>query len=238
MVPLLHESYARSMTSHGYGHGFYEPESAEDVRPGLCGYIDDSGRFQTIVDLADKTAVAENGYSAIVTPDRMLTTSRRWGPKESSSVKKRETRFEAGASGAIAGVPADASMLLTYSHSSDFGAVLLCPGDILNEGYRQKSPFRKWASENAKNILECCPDVKQHGLFVVTSTWLTTDVSTTAWRDPSKQINIGVKIGVPGIGKLGPSYEYYRAQSSGSWIDADVSIDTSRRTEESGKALT
>ena len=210
------------MTCHGYGYGFYEPESTKDVRPGLCGYIDDSGRWQTIVDLAHPAAISQKGYSAFSYNDKMQTTRRRWGPKTSSSVIQKETRIDASVSGASASVPVNASILWTYSHSSNFGAILLCPEDITNEGYRQKSPFRSWATSNAKSLFKNCPDVKEHGFFIITSTWHTTEAFTTAWSNPTNQVQIGVKVGAACVGEAGQSFEYYRADAAGSWIEADV----------------
>lgn len=223
-MPLsLQDSYARSMACHGYGHGFYEPESADDVRPGYCGYIDESGRWQTILDLSKKEEMIQAGFDEPPIAYNMPTTKRRWGPKTSSAVVGKKTHIEAGASALPAGVPLDASVLWTYSHASDFGAVLLCSDDVVNEGIRQKSPYSRWALKNAKAISKAFPDVKAHGFFIVTSTWSTSAVSTTAWSNPSKQIEVGVKLGVAGVGDVGPSFEYYRAHTSGSWIDADVS---------------
>jgi hypothetical protein len=151
---FIASSYAKSMTNHGYGYGFYDPESTKDVQPGLCNYVDDSGQWQTIVDLSNHGLLSKKGYSTIAAVETMSTTKRRWGPKTSSSVVRKETTLDVKAS--------DASILWTYGHSSDFGAIVLCPGDVVNDGYQQKSPFRKWAKENAKEILKNHLGVKKH----------------------------------------------------------------------------
>lgn len=229
MARSLHQNYADSMTYHGYGHGFYEPESTKDVRSGLCGYIDDTGRWQTIIDLTKPADILKDGYTAIGAVDRMATTKRRWGPKSSSSVSRDETSLDATASGAATGFPIDASILWTYSHSSDFGAIVLCPTDVVNEGYRQKAPFRAWALQNAKALLRKYPDVKGNGLFIITSTWSTKDVFTTAWTNPKNRVKIGVKVGATGIAGAGTSKEYYREHSAGSWIEADTKVCYSLR---------
>ncbi|PVH86406.1 hypothetical protein DL98DRAFT_582971 [Cadophora sp. DSE1049] len=203
MTRTLHDMYARSMQCHGYGHGFYEPESSDEVYPGLCGYIDESGRWQTVLDLADTTKTMEPGFTKLEIGPRMAPSKRRWDPKTSSAVIEKKTHLEAGVSALPTGIPVDASILWTYSHASDFRSI------------------PEMGFGNAKQILKAYPDVKKSGFFVVTSTWTTSSVSTTAWNNPSNQVEVGARVGVEGIGELGPSFEYFRTESSGSWVDAD-----------------
>jgi hypothetical protein len=55
----------------------------------------------------------------------------------------------------------------TYSHSSNFGTVmLLCPAEVVNEGYQRKPTFSSWARKNAKALMKDCSDVKEHGFFI------------------------------------------------------------------------
>ncbi|CZR67963.1 uncharacterized protein PAC_17862 [Phialocephala subalpina] len=118
----------------------------------------------------------------------------------SSGVVQAETHIEAGVA---AGFPVDVSLLWSYHHSSDFGAIQICTDQVINESYRQKVPFSRWANnENTKVLLKDCPDIKAHGFFIITSTWSTTDVLTAAWTNPEHHVEIGVKVEVPGMDKL------------------------------------
>jgi hypothetical protein len=94
-----------------YGYGFYEPESAFEVRPALCDYIDESGRWQSIIDLTDSEGLLWGLYSILDPTERMRPRKRYWGPKTASSVNRKETHLETGASGTTTGLPMDASIL-------------------------------------------------------------------------------------------------------------------------------
>jgi hypothetical protein len=87
------------MTYHGYGHAFYEPESSQVLRPGFYGYIDNSGCWQTIVGSTNADKVKEKGFSELEQVVKMRTTQRLWGPKISTSVVRKETTLNTGASG-------------------------------------------------------------------------------------------------------------------------------------------
>lgn len=224
MAPTIHQDYANAMGFHGYGHAFYEPESAQVVRPGLCGYIDNSGIWQTIVDTTDAGEVNGKGFSELGSVAKMRASKRYWGPKTSDSINIKLTEVKAGTSGLPAGIPADVSVLWTYSHSADFGAILLCPEEVALAGFSQKSPFREWARENAQLILKNAPDAKEHGIFIITSTYSTTEVFTTAWRNNQNIVEVGAKAVVEGIADVGVKMQYFRSEGAGSWIRADVKV--------------
>lgn len=41
MARNLADKYKDSMKVHPYGYGFYQPEYAGVVRPGMCGYLNE-----------------------------------------------------------------------------------------------------------------------------------------------------------------------------------------------------
>ena len=130
----------------------------------MCGYLNGLGQWQPIVkDLNHAEVLKLEGFSECSTLDKALPRKHKWGPKISNAVTYTKTGLKAGASAAPAGIPADASVLFDYQSSTDFGAILVCPETVVQEGYYHEEPFRKWAIDNAKAILTAQPDAKTNG---------------------------------------------------------------------------
>ena len=101
MAPMqLHESYAHKMSArHNYGWAFYEPPSSRLVSPGRCGYIDEQGSWNPIVDLCgDLNEFACLGLSPPSSlPDKAPSDRGiEWGPKYSDKVVGRRIDLSAG----------------------------------------------------------------------------------------------------------------------------------------------
>jgi hypothetical protein len=218
MSSHLAADYAKSMKRHPYRHAFYEPELFDALHPGMCGYLNELGQWQPIAeDLNDPEALKLEGFSASSTLDKALPRKHKWGPKISNAVTYTKTGLKAGASSAPAGIPADASVLFDYQSSTDFGAILVCPETVVQEGFYHQEPFRKWAFDNATAILKAKPDAKTNGFWVVTTTDSTTDVWTNAWTSKDTQVSIAFKVDAVSAGEIAPSGEFYRADSASGW---------------------
>lgn len=216
--PVLAPKYAESMTRHSYGHAFYEPELFEALHPGMCGYLNNLGQWQPIAkDLTDVEALQLQGFTEIGTLDPALPRKHEWGPKISNAVTFSKTSLKAGASAAPAGIPAHASTLYDYTSSTEFGAILVCPEKVHQEGYYHRDPFKKWAQANAEAILKAQPDAKTDGFWVVTTTFSTTDVWTNAWTSKGTHVSLAFKVDVVGAGEIAPAGEFYRADSASGW---------------------
>ena len=101
MAPTtLHESYARKMSArHNYGWAFYEPPLSQSVAPGKCGYLDEQGSWNPIVDLCgDSDEFARLGLSPPARlPDKAPgERGIEWGPKYSDKVVGRRIDLSAG----------------------------------------------------------------------------------------------------------------------------------------------
>lgn len=226
MSPNGHpQMYAHAMNSkHQYGYGFLEPESFKTVNPGACGYIDGFGQWQPFdINLENNSDLESKGYTAIDTIIKADPDVRHWGPKETSTVKYRKTNLKAGGSGAPAGIPAEASIMLTFSLKSSFGAVLISSGAVVRDRFYHSAPFRKWAKQNAKAILENYPETKEHGFYVVTTTYSANDIFINAWTEKENDVSVGFKAGVTGAGEIAPSTEFYTAESASAWNKFSVS---------------
>lgn len=81
------------------------------------------------------------------------------------------------------------------------------------EALRRK-PYIAWAKKNVAGLFKLYPDAKKNGFYIVTSTYNTPRCGTVAWSDPNKQVVLGFKADVAGLGELAPSSEWYVAKQS------------------------
>jgi hypothetical protein len=142
MAPNIATKYMTSMKQHPYGHAFYEPELASVVRPGACGYLNQKCQWQPITDLTDDSLLQQSEFTIPAALAEAKPRRHTWGPKQSIGVTAKKLSATLGASGASAGIPAEASVAFEFSTSTDFGALLLCPDKVLQEGYYHEEPFR------------------------------------------------------------------------------------------------
>lgn len=224
MTSNLAAQYAKSMRLHPYGHGFFDPQPSDVVRPGVCGYIDELGQWQPITDLANESTLHAARFSIAKTVVKFKTRKHEWGPKVSEAVRFTKVELDMGASGVPAGIPLEASMLVDYQTTTDFGAILVCPSTVVQEGYYHRNPFSQWAQENASAILKAQPDVKTDGFWIVTSTYAAADIWINAWRSKDHHVTIGFKAGAAAVGEIAPSGEFYRADSASGWIHPLVEV--------------
>jgi hypothetical protein len=66
--------------------------------------------------------------------------------------------------------------------------------------------------------------VKEHGFYVVTSTYSANDVWVNAWESKENHVTIGFKANVVGAGEIAPSGEFYRAESASGWTHAETEV--------------
>jgi len=222
------QSYRDSMRRHRFGYALYEPAPFSRLRPGMLGYLDDDHqRWHPILDLTDADAVAEAGY----TPLGHLQPSgggqpdvRRLGPLTADRVHKTELALEAGlGAGALAaaGLPVDVGAAVRYSTSGEFGAVLLCRGDVVSEGFDFREPFLAWLQVNAKVLFRRYPDARKRGsgLCVATWTYSAEDIGIAAWESSEGGVAVGCEVGMAEVAKLGPNVEWIRGRSSSGWAE-------------------
>lgn len=61
MGDKLHEIFVKTLSSQSEGHAVYQTLLAKDFKPGTCGYIDENGDFNTILQLTEKPELAALG---------------------------------------------------------------------------------------------------------------------------------------------------------------------------------
>ncbi|KFG77488.1 hypothetical protein MANI_025027 [Metarhizium anisopliae] len=211
-----HQRYAKAMMTWGQGYALFHPASDvhDQAKPGVCGYIDDSGLWQSIIDLNDKAALKQAGLAGPGVPVLKPAYFETWGPKYTDTVTESKAKAEAGVA---AGIPVDFSTLLEYRATEGFAAVLLCGDAVKLTMYPHKYPFRRWAKDNAQRILQMCGDVAKHGFYVMTTTWSAQDIYINAWANRANSVTIGVKGSVPQAGTVSGSVQYHRGGAVGGW---------------------
>lgn len=217
----LADTYAERMRVHPYGFALYHPASTRVMRPGCVGFLDSHGVWTPIAHLEDSDSLTKHGLRF---PKQSLTVAKTeritgWDPKVSNGVTERSGGIDLGAGGAATGLPVDASLRLEYSSSSDVGAVLITSSPISRNGYYYQSPFKDWVKANARALLHgpLAPDIKEHGLFVVTQTYTTEKAALTAWQGSQNKAYFGFGADAMGLGEISPHVQWYVGNSAAGW---------------------
>jgi hypothetical protein len=218
-----YEEYAHGMMKRGHGHAFLDPASDSEARPGICGFIDENGQWQKLVDLTD----AEELESLQLGPFITTVSEKRpkldkWGPLETDTVARVALTGDAAVA---AGMPANVGAVAKYELQGEFGAVLVCHDLVQLRKYPLKDPFRRWARSNAKLLLQKFPDVKKNGgFYVMTSTLSARDIRITCWSGRGQFVMIGASANVDHAAKLSASTEFYLGQAVSEWHEPQVEV--------------
>ena len=92
--------YSKLLLNHPEGWALYKKTSAAEIKPGSCGYFDDDGDWQGIVQLTDKAALSSSGWNLLEQDVQVSidTGTVRWGPKHSELVSGYDVGGTVGAS--------------------------------------------------------------------------------------------------------------------------------------------
>lgn len=95
----LDQEYANAMQNHPFGIAMYRPLPRSLFKVGACGYFDDFGSWQPIVDLERPDQILRKNLSA-VDEDELekapLDEGMKWGPKISSNMKAKKIALSGG----------------------------------------------------------------------------------------------------------------------------------------------
>jgi hypothetical protein len=123
-----------------------------------------------------------------------------------------------------AGIPLSISAIYSYSSTKNVGAILLTSAPITHERYFYATPFKKWVSQNASAIITTCPDVKDHDLWVVTSTFSTKKCAVNVWNSRGTSLKVGFTADIGEVGKAGASVNWFRSQTDGGWSEYSAQV--------------
>lgn len=213
------EQYRETMKCHSMGNAMYEPGFVSVVQPGSCGYLDKLGNWQPVFNLSDTASLQAAGISvpnkAIREPAKDIGAPE---PFRGNMTKSREHQVDLEPPLAAAtGVPVTCSVWWDFTSKYGFGAVLACPSGLRKEGYFEGPDWVRWAKDNADALIKHRPQVKDHSLWVITTTYATTEAWINVWGGTSNVASIGFSAGVQGIVNAAPSVAFSKSGSGSSW---------------------
>lgn len=192
-MPRLNELYAENMKNHPYGYALYHPTSTRVLYPGCVGYFDGLGHWHPVTHVETASTPFSRSTQALdLAPQSTLTWSL---PLCSSSVRTCTVGISSEA------LPAGASC--KFVSSTDFGAVLATAGEeVVRDTYYYSAPFREWLKDNAQALIKARPEVRDHGVWVVATTYSTRKCSIAAWTSRDVEVVVGIKAAAAALGPL------------------------------------
>ncbi|KAI8180462.1 hypothetical protein K4K51_002620 [Colletotrichum sp. SAR 10_75] len=209
------EVYNDAMRIFGRGHAFYLTVPGSKLRPGMCGYIDNNGLWNNIVDLTDQDALAAKGFTAPTGLEATETDSAVWGHITSSGVNSKHVIVEAGADG---GGGVGAKVKLKISSENQSGAVLVCNTPVVLERLQNAYALKKWAKVNRRRIQKTYPLVSQFGFYVAQGIWSSEDVYISAWVGKQKSFFIEGTVVAGNTASGSVSISYKQETAAGEWF--------------------
>jgi len=205
--------YANAMRQHPFGFALYHPIDKDVLKLGSCGYLNDLGDWNPITNVS---SAVDNRYVAV---DEELQKGDpqelNWGPKCSDHVMEHREKLKAEM--AIPGIPTNVNVFCKYASTDRFGAVLLTTPPVVKSVYYHDMPFLKWFKTNAATIVRNHPEVKQHGLWIVTSTYSTSKCALNAWTSKSKEVAVGFSGTMSQMAGLDVKGSWYTSSDDGGW---------------------
>jgi hypothetical protein len=77
--------------------------------------------------------------------------------------------------------------------------------------------FADWVCQNAIQLAKLYPELLEHELWVVTTTYSTKYCAHIVWSDPSKKIRVGFEVRGAGAGGMGPAGDFYEDKTDDEW---------------------
>ncbi|KAK1909154.1 hypothetical protein P3342_011232 [Pyrenophora teres f. teres] len=201
-------AYAILMSQCTEGTFLYTPASADRFRPGACGYFDDTGLWEDIVDLRDYRQLAQKHYKC--PQDQLVTmlqppTSSTWEPLSVEREEDKGFKVNAGLSGVAAQTPIDLGFDAERKRTSDAGASLTTLSPVENHRFNSEAEaiLMKWMEDNRKNlVLKHGSQIEQYGVWIITQTWVTEKCEISMWNKTGKSVEAGTEVGATNIGKF------------------------------------
>jgi hypothetical protein len=93
----LDQQYANLMKNHPFGIALYRPPPQSAFKPGVCGYFDGFGEWNSIAQLDDPDSLNSMGLSPV--REELQKAPReniKWGPKTAEFVRVKKISLSAG----------------------------------------------------------------------------------------------------------------------------------------------
>jgi hypothetical protein len=204
----LDTAYAALMSQCNQGTFLYTPDVPARFHPGACGFFDQDGLWGEITDLRNVQKLKSNQYlppnPAIDLVDPFTC---KWNRKVVEKEEGRHAKVSAGVSAAVAAaVPVDASANTKMGSTAEAGAGLVASPNVVRITVNTAADeiIKKWVVDNAENLIaRHRSQISENGLWVIVSIWMTEKCEISMWNKTGKTVDLGVDVGMTGIGKVG-----------------------------------
>lgn len=225
------ELYRDSMAKCPYGHAFFEPPTlGSTFGLGKIGYMDDQGHWRLVINLGDKQALKDGGYTPFRFPVEADPDLQKWGPVKSANVAETKIAVSGDADAAALGIPVGFGGAVEYESTSNFGAVLMSDVDVEVTGYDVRGPFIKWLEENAAKIRK--NHKTENGsrtLHAVIGIYASTDILINVMSDRGKKVVVGFKAAVPGAASADLGTTWARSSAGSHWRQVNKREDNVKK---------
>jgi hypothetical protein len=217
----LHKQYAKCMKSRSEGHALYRNVPATKLKPGTCGYFDNDGDWQVIVQASSPEALQEHGLPALEDVRFFKDDGKdHWrGPVKSDGVTGRRTDLDVhGADGAHHVVVGGK---LEFSSSETLSGVIIAKGVVDHNQSTPETKIRAWGSANAQALVGLSKDqdvIKKKGFWIVTKTYTAKMCSISLLAGKESISSYSVDVRAHGV-NVSPKMEWWSSQKDQEWRD-------------------
>ncbi|KAL3470377.1 hypothetical protein BJX99DRAFT_239683 [Aspergillus californicus] len=207
-MSTLNEEYAELMSWNNTGTFLYVPQRFSKFHPGSIGYFDKQGGWNEITDLSQEGGSQNSSFTSLSTAlNREEPTESLWKTRSSGSEAELSFNLSAGLSGAMTAAPVDVSGQAKNKSSSTGKAALITESVVKYEKFKApfQTPIQAWVKENARALVQSdySAEIREFGLWAIQATWVTQECAITMTSGKSRDTNVGLDVGVTGIGKAG-----------------------------------
>ncbi|SCO78262.1 uncharacterized protein FRV6_02475 [Fusarium oxysporum] len=212
--------YAQGMVDWSFGHACYHRLSSKDVKPGSVGYFDRNGNWKKILSLQDVQQTGEPVVQGISKKFTRLSeplkvhddVEMEIGTLTSSQTVSTDAGFKIEvqvdpAVPILAQTPINVGTDNAYRNSNTLGAVLVMKNPVVRSSIDDGDFLDRWFKENQRLFPEIRSAVREHGVWLVTTTYTTKEIALNVWQDKDKVVKLGFSAGIDGIVNLEPSIE-------------------------------
>ncbi|PNP73797.1 hypothetical protein FNYG_12987 [Fusarium nygamai] len=169
-------------------YALWNPKPNTVLKPGYCGYFDEQGSWNQIVDLSNQEEATKFNYTQDL-PEPEEDGLGKWEPACSENVKWRRAALEAPAKIPQLGI--ELKMKLEFSKDDKYGACLVTGPTVTCKYFSNRiTLFDEWAKSNYSSISSSVRDVKDHGLWIITKVYETPRCAVAGWAGPASSLSL------------------------------------------------
>ncbi|EWZ36544.1 hypothetical protein FOZG_10538 [Fusarium oxysporum Fo47] len=206
--------YAQGMVDWSFGHACYHRLSSKNVKPGSVGYFDRNGNWKKILSLQDVQQTGEPVVQGISKKFTRLSeplkvhddVEMEIGTLTSSQTVSTDAGFKIEVP-ILAQTPINVGTDNAYRNSNTLGAVLVMKNPVVRFSIDDGDFIDRWFKENQRLLPEIRSAVREHGVWLVTTTYTTKEIALNVRQDKDKVVKLGFSAGIDGIVNLEPSIE-------------------------------